>query len=134
MLTKHIGDVGEAACLTRLLMLGYKVLIPFGEGHDFDLVYYTNKKFIRAQVKVGWPEGPSLCFGSRKRSKSKYDVDVFLVWFDGRIFSVPIKDCNICRTYLNLGKGKQSHKIRLFAKDYELLPKDKRWLDSIKRE
>ena len=72
MLPKQVGDIGEAACLTRLLMLGYKVLIPFGEGHDFDLVYYDDGKFIRAQVKVAWADGPSICFGSRKRGLAEY--------------------------------------------------------------
>lgn len=133
MLPKQVGDIGESACITRLLMLGYKVLIPFGE-YEYDLVYHDGKKFYRAQVKVAMVEGPSIFFSSAKRGGAQYtEVDVFLVYFKGRIFSVPVKDCGPIRTFLNLGDGKQHHLTRLFAKDYELLPKDKRWKNSIKQ-
>lgn len=134
MLPKQIGDIAESACITRLLMLGYRVLFPFGE-YEYDLVYYDGKTFVRAQVKTALVEGPSICFPSIKRTGGAYtEVDVFLVFHKGRIFCVPFNKCGHKKTYMNLGRGKQIHLAKLFADDYELLPKDKRWLNSIKRE
>lgn len=113
-------------------MLNYKVLLPFGDGHDFDLVYYNGKKFITAQVKVAWPRGNTLSFNGQKRGGGKYDVDVFLIYFYGRVFCVPAKLITKSQEYMGL-EGHKSRGIR-YAADYELLPKEDRWLSSIKRE
>jgi len=132
LLTKHVGDIGESACITRLLMLDYKVLLPFGDGHDFDLVYHDGKKFITAQVKVAWQRGNTISFNGQKRGGGRYDVDVFLIYFYGRVFCVPSKLIVKSQEYLGL----DGHRTRCkpLAADYELLPKEDRWLSSIKRE
>lgn len=133
MLTKQIGDIAESACITRLLMLDYKVLLPFGDGHDFDLMYHDGEKFITAQVKKAWRRGKTMAFNAQKRDKGgRYDVDVFLIYFEGRIFCVPARLLTKTQEYLGL-KGHKS-RGKGSASKYEMLPKDKKWLNSIKRE
>lgn len=138
MLPKNqIGDIGEQACIARLLMMGYAVLRPIG-NHKFDIVYIDNKKFIKAQIKVGWLKGPSIAFNVIPRDMVdgyKNKIDVFLVYFNGRIFKVPAdKVKGQRRGFLHLGITEPAPLTRLLANDYELLPKEQRWLDSIKQD
>lgn len=128
--TKQIGDIAESACMTRLLMLGYKILIPFGESHDFDLVYHDGKRFIKAQVKKAWYKNNRLCFNGQTRTGRKYKVDVFLVYYQGRIFCFPAKEIDKGCMYVGIDNRTVG---QIYAPDYELLPKDKKWLNSIKR-
>lgn len=112
---------------------------PIGDMHKFDLVYIdNNNKFIKAQVKVGWVNGPSIAFNVIPKNMVdgyKDKIDVFLVYFYGRIFKVPSnKVKGQRRGFLHLGMVKPSPLTRLFARDFELFPKEQRWLDSIKQD
>jgi len=51
--TKKIGDVSEAQVIAALTKRGYKVLLPFGEDHRYDLVIDDGEKLSRVQVKTG---------------------------------------------------------------------------------
>lgn len=133
LLPKQIGDIGESACITRLLMMGYEVLVPVGDRLPYDLVYVVEGKFIRAQVKVAWRRHGSIVFNSRYRNGKPYvDIDVFLVYFQGRVFKIPSNLVTKQQTYLRIS-GKR-RKDTLKAARYELLPKAKRWQNSIKQE
>jgi len=54
MKTATRGNAAEAAVMSALVQRGYDVLLPFGEGHPFDLVIYLQGRFIRVQVKTAW--------------------------------------------------------------------------------
>ncbi len=50
--TNHIGEISEAAIITRLLELGYVVLIPYGGNQRYDLmVEDIDRQFWRVQCK-----------------------------------------------------------------------------------
>lgn len=52
--TKAVGDTTEAMILAQLLKAGYRVLLPFGERHKYDLVVEHNSGcFMRVQCKTG---------------------------------------------------------------------------------
>lgn len=132
MLPKQIGDIGESACITRLLMLGYVVLIPVGDRLPYDLIYIVKGQYVKAQVKVGWRRYGSLVFNSFYRNGKPYvGIDVFLVYFEGRVFKIPANLITKHQTYLRVSG--RARKATLEARKYELLPKAKRWQNSIKQ-
>jgi len=49
--TKHKGDLGVLKAQVDLYNQGYMILTPQTEHAPFDLVAYSEKKFIRVQVK-----------------------------------------------------------------------------------
>lgn len=51
--TKKIGDISEAHVIAAFTKRGYKVLLPFGEDHRYDLVIDDGEKLSRVQVKTG---------------------------------------------------------------------------------
>jgi PD-(D/E)XK endonuclease len=52
--------------LATLASSGYRILVPFGEGHPYDLVIDTGgSAFVRVQCKTAWPVGGCLVFNCR---------------------------------------------------------------------
>src|SRR6516162_6071730 len=52
--TNRIGEISEAAIITRFLQLGYVVLTPYGGNQRYDLVIEDAEgKFWRIQCKTG---------------------------------------------------------------------------------
>jgi len=52
----HPVDVGtrtEAVVLAELVKRGYRVLLPFGHNHRYDLVLDVEGRFVRVQCKTG---------------------------------------------------------------------------------
>jgi hypothetical protein len=54
MKTATRGNAAEGAVLNALIRRGHDVLLPFGDGHPFDLVIHLRGRFIRVQVKTAW--------------------------------------------------------------------------------
>jgi PD-(D/E)XK endonuclease len=53
----RMGDVSEAAIITRLLQAGYVVLTPYGKQHRYGLVIEdADGRFWRIQCKTAWVE------------------------------------------------------------------------------
>ncbi|MGH2983758.1 MAG: group I intron-associated PD-(D/E)XK endonuclease [Solirubrobacterales bacterium] len=48
---KTKGDLAELKVATDLLERGYRIAIPYGEDHDFDLVLCRDDRLERVQVK-----------------------------------------------------------------------------------
>ena len=48
---KTKGDLAELKVATDLLERGYRIAIPYGEDHDFDLILCRGDKLERVQVK-----------------------------------------------------------------------------------
>src|SRR5918992_1848157 len=55
-LSRHPVDVGqrsEAIILADLVKRGYRVLLPYGTNHRYDIVIDVGDRFLRAQCKTG---------------------------------------------------------------------------------
>jgi PD-(D/E)XK endonuclease len=91
-LSQHPVDVGqrsEAAVIGELVKRGYRVLLPFGVNHRYDLVIDVQGRFLRAQCKTGRLRHGSVVFHSSSiRSNTREavirsyrgEVDLFLVY------------------------------------------------------
>ncbi len=53
--TNNIGEISEAAIITRFLQLGYVVLTPYGGNQRYDLIIEdTDRQLWRVQCKTAW--------------------------------------------------------------------------------
>jgi PD-(D/E)XK endonuclease len=82
------GNAGEAAILAELVVRGFNVLVPFGEGRPYDLAIHLGEhQIVRVQCKTAWPRGGCLLFNSRStdhgRGPRSYVglADIFGVYF-----------------------------------------------------
>jgi hypothetical protein len=85
--------------LSAFAQRGFHVLVPFGDGHPYDLVLHlAGAEFLRVQCKTAWPKGGCLVFNCRStdhgRGPQSYAglADIFGVFFPPRqsIYLVPI--------------------------------------------
>lgn len=51
--TKRVGDIAEARVIAALVEAGFKLLLPFGENHRYDIAIDVEGSFHRIQVKSG---------------------------------------------------------------------------------
>jgi hypothetical protein len=50
------GNTAEAVVLSALVRRDFQVLIPFGEGHPYDLALHLgDTSILRIQCKTAWP-------------------------------------------------------------------------------
>jgi len=93
------GNATEAAVLSALVERGLLTLIPFGDGHPYDLaVDLGNNLLLRVQCKTAWPRGGCLLFNARTtdhgRGPRSYRglADIFGIYFPPTqsVFLVPI--------------------------------------------
>lgn len=129
--TKTTGELAEAMVLARLLSHGWKVSIPFGEGHRYDLILDRDGELSRIQVKTARISNGAVTFKAhsthahRGGSLRNYagDVEAFCVYCpaNGKIYFVPIEDTATTTCYLRVEepKNRQTAKIR-WATDYEI--------------
>jgi hypothetical protein len=88
----------EAAVLAALVGRGYRVLVPFGGGHPYDLAIDLAATFLRVQCKTGWECRGSILFNCRSTDHGNgaqpYTgrADIFGVYFSptGAVYLVPI--------------------------------------------
>jgi hypothetical protein len=99
MRSRTKGNAGEATVLAALVQRGFHVLVPFGDGHPYDLVVsIRHSTFVRVQCKTAWVRGGCLIFRSRTtdhgRGPQSYLglADVFGVYFPPTetVYIVPI--------------------------------------------
>jgi PD-(D/E)XK nuclease superfamily protein len=126
--------------LAGLVRRGYQVLIPFGEGHPYDLaVWLGGPTFLRIQCKTAWPVGGCLVFNCRStdhgRGPRSYRglADIFGVYFppDRTVYLVSIDGVANFEGRLRLEptRNNQRRGIR-FAADFEI----DRWSLDLLRE
>ena len=60
--TKKIGDYSELAVMAALIKAGYRIAIPFGENHRYDLIADRDGTLFRVQVKTGRLRGGVIKF------------------------------------------------------------------------
>jgi hypothetical protein len=98
MRTARIGNAAEAAVLSALVQRGFTVLVPFGEGHPYDLIVDADGHFVRVQCKAGWLTRGCVIFNCRSTDHGNGSrsylgrADVFGVYFPPTkaVYLVPI--------------------------------------------
>lgn len=134
--TQKTGDISESAVVTRLLQCGYKVLLPYGQMHRYDLVIEdADEKFWRVQVKTGWLDEEQSVIHFATSSSMNYTVkhkgarsyrgqcEYFAIYVEmlNRVYFIPVDEVGVTKGTLRLipSKNNQEKNIR-WAKDYEL--------------
>lgn len=131
MKTKSKGDASVAAVMSALLRCDYPVLLPFGDGQRYDLVFQRGDTFLSVQVKTGRRRGGSLAWnacslhyhtgGSRRDYRG--DVDYFGVHdaTTGKSYLVPVDHVGKSLGTLRVDPlRKGGHSNGLDADDYEI--------------
>jgi len=129
--THAVGNVSEAVLLARFVRAGFHVLVPFGEGHRYDLVVEKAGEFQRVQVKTGRLLATgvirfSACSSHYHRGGSRIDyrgeADLFAVYAPAldRCYLVPVADVGTSEVYLRVDpvRNGQAAGVR-YAADYE---------------
>jgi hypothetical protein len=111
--------------LNALVQRDFHVLLPFGEGHPFDLVVLVANTFLRVQCKTAWPSNGCLIFNSHTtdhgRGSRSYAglADLFGVYFPpgDSVFLVPIDRFTGTEGRLRLepARNNQKRRVRLAA-------------------
>lgn len=131
---KTKGDLAELKVATDLLERGYRIAVPYGEDHDFDLILCRDDKLERVQVKYSQSNGGVIavkCYShsltnGRIRQTKRYTAATidWLAVYDAtsaRCFYIPASDLGSGRSVLHLrllqAKNCQQRGIR-FAEDY----------------
>lgn len=133
--TNSIGDISEAAIITRFLQLGYVVLTPYGGNQRYDLVIEdADGQFWRIQCKTGRIDegGTVLKFNTsisnvtgKNREPRNYrgQCDYFAVYNEklNKVYLIPVDQVGISYASLRLAPSKNNQdKYMRWAKDYEL--------------
>jgi len=133
--TNSIGDISEAAIITRFLQLGYVVLTPYGGNQRYDLVIEdTDRQFWRVQCKTTRiDEGATvLRFNTsisnvtgKNRQPRNYrgQCDYFAVYNErlNKVYLIPVDQVGTTGASLWLVPSKNNQdKNKLWARDYEL--------------
>ena len=134
-ITNHPVDVGqrsEAAIISAFAQRGYRVLVPFGHNHRYDLVLDLGDRFLRVQCKTGRYRRGGIDFNTVStrsnmtevlRRGYRGEIDAFAVFCpqNGRIYAVPVEDTprGIATLRIEPPANGQSKRVR-WAKDYEL--------------
>jgi len=134
--TQKTGDISESATVTRLLQCGYRVLLPYGQMHRYDLVIEdTDEKFWRVQVKTGWLNEDQSVIHFATSSSMNYTVkhkgarsyrgqcEYFAIYVEAlnKVYFLPVDEVGVTKGTLRLlpSKNNQEKNVR-WAKDYEL--------------
>src|SRR5260370_23904182 len=133
--TNSIGDISEAAIITRFVQLGYVVLTPYGGNQRYDLVIEdADGQFWRVQCKTARinEDGTLIKFNTsnanvtgKNRQSRHYrgQCDYFAVYYEelDKVYLIPVDQVGISRANLRLAPSKNNQeKYVRWAKDYEL--------------
>jgi PD-(D/E)XK nuclease superfamily protein len=131
---KTKGDLAELKVATDLLERGYRIAIPYGEDHDFDLILCRDDGLERVQVKHCRSDGKVIhvhCYShsltnGRIRQTKRYTSKTidWLAVYDAttdRCFYIPAAELGTGKSNIHLrlreAKNRQRRGIR-FAEDY----------------
>jgi hypothetical protein len=130
MTTALKGNTTEAVVLTALVERDFAVLLPFGEGHPYDLVVHVEAgRFLRVQCKTARVRNGCLRFNSRSTDHGHGPgsyvglADIFGVYSPERqlVYLVPVMDVPRYDVFLRIdaARNNQQRGIRMAA-DYEI--------------
>lgn len=134
---KQKGDLAELKVAADLVTQGWRILLPFGEDHLYDLGIDDGERLLRVQVKHTRSDGRVLaakCFthsltNGRVRSTTKYTaamIDWLAIWdaTTDRCFYLPATLLGSGRTYVHLRyvPPRNNQRARItWAEDYTRL-------------
>jgi PD-(D/E)XK endonuclease len=128
--TAQKGNTTEAAVLRALAERDFAVLVPFGEGHPYDLVVHlAGTCFARVQCKTGQVKNGCLVFNSRStdhgRGAGTYLglADLFGVYCPSTdaVYLVPVEAVPTSKSYLRIEAPRNNQEKRIrYAADYDL--------------
>jgi PD-(D/E)XK endonuclease len=130
MTTALKGNTTEAKVLTALVERDLAVLVPFGEGHPFDLVIHlVSDRFIRVQCKTARIHNGCVVFNSRSTDHGNGAgsyfglADLFGVYCPSTdsVYLVPVLEAPPSNTFLRLRptRNNQRQGVR-FAADFHI--------------
>lgn len=104
------GDLAEIKIAAELKRLGWDVLLPFGDGHRYDLVAERDDEYKKLQVKHGTITRDSVefrCYCSGEDGNKSYtadEIDGFAVYssVNDDCYWVDIHEANETKMALNL--------------------------------
>jgi PD-(D/E)XK endonuclease len=130
MTTALKGNTTEAAVLRALVERDFAVLVPFGEGHPYDLVVHlAGRSFARVQCKTGRVKNGYLLFNSRSTDHGRGPgtylglADLFGVYCQpiGAVYLVPVRDVPVGAPHLRLEPTRNNQRSRVrYAADYDV--------------
>ena len=132
--TNRIGEISEAAIITRFLQLGYVILTPYGGNQRYDVVIEDiNRQFWRIQCKTARIDesGSILRFNTsisnvtgknRQPRHYKGECDYFAAYYEklNKVYLVPVDQVGTTFAKLRITQAKKNEENILWAKDYEL--------------
>jgi len=125
--TSAVGNRTAGIVLAALLQTGHRPLLPFGDGHPYDIALDDDGRLMRVQCKTGrlikgavyFPTS-IWCRGNKYRPY-RNDVDYFGVYCPGteQVYLVPVGDVPDRGASLRVEapRNNQSKGVR-WAKDY----------------
>ena len=128
MNTKDKGDISEAMVLARLLQLGKKVAIPFGENHRYDLLIDDGGVFTRVRCKTARIRKGCVVFNARStnaRISMNYrgEADLFIAYCPQieKFYQVDVALAAAAFVTLRLEPTKNNQEAGVkYARDHEL--------------
>lgn len=87
--SKSIGNLSEMKVMTRLIELGHKVSIPYGDNCRYDLILDLNGTLQKIQIKTGRYKDGCVVFETRsvnkiggcyQRNNYKNQVHYFIIY------------------------------------------------------
>lgn len=137
--TKSVGDLSEILFAGKLALAGYRVAVPLGENHRYDLIIEKDNTLSRVQVKTGRLRNGAVvfnCYSSHTHrngpSTRVYtgQVDFFGVFCPelDSAYLVPIGDLARVGGSLRLHPAKNGqHRHVRWGSNYELKPAKLDW-------
>jgi hypothetical protein len=130
MSTALKGNTTEAMVLSALVARDFGVLIPFGEGHPYDLVIHlVSDRFLRVQCKTARIHNGCVLFNSRSTDHGNGEgayfglADLFGVYCPptDSVYLVPVLDVPPSNAFLRLEptRNNQRRGVR-FAADFHI--------------
>jgi hypothetical protein len=129
----EVGERTEAVILAELVKRGFRVLVPYGTNHRYDLVIDADSRFLRVQCKTGRLRRGVIKFNTvsvrtntRRAYSRPYDadqIDLFLVYCPDtdRVYAVDVDEATSSHGSLRVDPAAngQAKGIR-WAADHEL--------------
>lgn len=125
------GQKTEVMILRELVRNDYRVSIPFGVNHRYDLIVDTGERLLRAQCKTARLEDGKLIFnatsGNGRLARRKYtnEIEIFLVYSPDldTVYWLPIEEVSATSPHLRVDppRNNQLKGVR-WAHNYLLKP------------
>jgi PD-(D/E)XK endonuclease len=111
-LSHEIGNQTTGQVLAGLLRQGRSVLLPFGDGHRYDLAFDEGGRLVRVQCKTGRVRAGAVRFSTASKDRAsgtlrrhyRGDVDFFGVYCptNRKVYLVPVDQVGDVEAHLRL--------------------------------